>query len=156
MYSGVCNPFILSETTNGHKNLHFFMQYMTYQFIPILNRHIFNTALSAGKVVFVNTASVWINGNNNVFQNMTSSAIQANNSVIHLNGIIAFNNNKASHGAAIQLDSSSHLFIHNSTYVTFTNNSASFYGGAIYSYKARNLPMTNPLCAIQVGGQNIS
>ena len=153
LYNGVRNPFILSETTNGHKNLHFFIQSIT-----TLNGHnfIFNTALNAGKFVFVNTASVWINGNNNVFQNMTSSAIQAYNSDIHLSGTIEFINNKASHGAAIQLDSSSYLFIHNSTYVTFTNNSASFYGGAIYSYKARNLPMTNPLCAIQVMGQDIS
>ena len=151
MYHGVRNPFILLETANGHKNLHFFLQSIT-----TFNGIILNTALNAGKFIFVNTASVWINGDNNVFQNMTGSVIQVYNSDIHLNGIIVFSNNKASHGPAIQLDSLSHLFIHNSTNVTFTNNSASFYGGAIYSYTDRNLPITSPLCAIQVVSLTIS
>ena len=114
------------------------------------------TALNGGKLVFVNTASVYINGKNNFFKKITGSVIQAYNSDIHLNGTLTFYNNKASHGAAIRLDSLSHLFIHEFTNATFINNSAFFYGGAIYSHMDRNTPNINPLCAIQVVSQNIS
>ena len=82
-------------------------------------------------MVFVNAASVYISGKNNIFKNITGSVIQAYNSDIHLNGTMVFYNNKASHGAGIQLDSLSHLFIHESTNASFINNSATFYGGAI-------------------------
>ena len=115
-----------------------------------------STALNSGKLVFVNTKSVFINGESNVFINITGSVIQAYNSDIHLNGSLYFLNNKASHGAAIRLDSLSHLFIHESTTASFVNNHASYYGGAIYSHVDRNIPMTNPLCAIQVVSHNIS
>ena len=87
---------------------------------------------------------------------MTGSVIQAYKSDIHLNGSARFHDNKASHGAAIQLDSSSHLFIHESTNASFVNNHASFYDGAIYLHMDRNLPFTNPLCPIQIVSQNIS
>ena len=87
---------------------------------------------------------------------MTGSVIQAYNSDIHLNGSLYFHDNKASHGAAIRLDSLSLLFIHESTNASFVNNHASFYGGAIYSHMDRNLPTINPLCAIQVVSQNIT
>ena len=102
---------------------------------------------------FVNTKSVFINRENNIFMYVT--VIQAYNSDIHLNGSLYFLNNKASHGAAIRLDSLSHLFIHESTNASFVNNHASFYGGAIYSHMNRNLPTTNLLCAIQVVSQNL-
>ena len=84
-----------------------------------------------------------------------SSVIQAYNSDIHLNGTMIFYNNKASHKAAIRLDSLSHLYIHESTNASFINNSATFYGGAIYSHMNRNLPSRNPLRAIQVVSKNI-
>ena len=73
-----------------------------------------------------------------------------------MNGSARFHDNKASHGAAIRLDSLSHLYIHESTNTSFVNNHASFYGGAIYSRMDRNLPFTNPPCAIQIVSQNIS
>ena len=152
MYVGIRNPFILSES-KGHKNLEIILESLNVYGVfstPL------QTALNSGKIVFVNTKSVYINGENNLFKQLTSSVIQAYNSDIHLNGTLIFNNNKASHGAAIRLDSSSHLFIHELTNASFINNHASFYGGAIYSHMDRNLPTINPLCAIQVVSQNIS
>ena len=157
VYVGVRNPLILTETIKGcvcqFKNLHLVLQsvvmFETYNYS-------LNTTLNAGKLVFVNTATVYINGDKNFFNYSTSSVIQAYNSDIHLNGTMVFCNNKASHGAAIRFDSSSHLFIHESTNAYFINNSATFYGGAIYSHMDRNLPNINPLCAIQLVSQNIS
>ena len=68
-------------------------------------------------MVIVNTATVYINGDKNIFIYSTSLVLQAYNSDIHLNGTMIFYNNKASHGAAIRFDSLSHLFIHESTNV---------------------------------------
>ena len=152
VYIGIRNPFILSES-KGHKNLKIILEslylYNTYSSTSLI------TALNSGKLVFVNTKSVYINGERNLYEEITGSVIQAYNSDIHLNGTLIFNNNKASHGAAIRLDSLSHLFIHESTNASFINNHVSFYGGAIYSHVDRNLPTINPLCAIQVVSQNI-
>ena len=63
-----------------------------------------------------------------------------------------FFKNTASHEAAIRFDSSSQLFIHESTNASFVNH-ASFYGGAIYSNKDGKFSTINPLCAIQVVSQ---
>ena len=156
-FTGARGPFILSETSKSYacffKNLFIILQSVR---INRVYDGSLETALSTGKLVFVNTASVYINGENNFFRNITGSVIQAYNSDIHLNGKLTFYNNKASHGAAIRLDSFSHLFIHELTDANFINNSAFFYGGAIYSHMDRNTPNTNPLCAIQVVSQNIS
>ena len=153
-YIGIRNPFILSETTKGHKNLELILH--SIDILSFNNYNLLETAVNSGKLVFINTKSVYINGENNSFKNITGSIIQAYNSDIHLNGTLLFHNNKASHGAAIRLDSLSYLFIHESTNATFINNSAFFFGGAIYSKMSRNLPMTNPLCTIQVVSKNIS
>ena len=156
-FTGARGPFILSETSKSHacsfKNVFIILQSVS---IFRLDYGSLETALNTGKLVFVNTASVNINGENNFFNNITGSVIQAYNSDIHLNGTLTFYNNKASHGAAIRFDSLSHLYIHELTNATFINNSAFFYGGAIYSHMDRNIPNTNPLCAIQVVSQNIS
>ena len=156
-YTGARGPLILSETSKSQscsfKNLVIILQSVNIS-RPLDGS--LETALNSGKLVFVNTASVYINGENNSFEKITGSVIQAYNSDIHLNGTLTFYNNKASHGAAIRLDSLSRLFIHDLTNATFINNSAYFYGGAIYSHMDRNIPNTNPLCAIQVVSQNIS
>ena len=151
-FSGIRNPFIFSETTKGHKNVQFILESVNLTQVFLIPMEI---TLNTGKLVFINTASVYINGTN-YFAGMTGSVIQAYNSDIHLNGSARFHDNNASHGAAIRLDSSSHLYIHESTNASFVNNHASFYGGAIYSHMDRNLPFTNPLCAIQIVSQNIS
>ena len=153
-YIGIRNPFIFSETINGQKNVECILH--SIEIRTFHNYLSLETAVNSGKLVFVNTKSVYINGENNYFINITGSIIQAYNSDIHLNGTLLFYNNKASHGAAIRLDSLSYLFIHESTNATFINNSAFFYGGAIYSKMSRNHPMTNPLCTIQVVSKNIS
>ena len=156
-FAGARGPFILSETNKSHacsfKNVFIILESVN---IKRASSGSLETALNTGKLVFVNTASVYINGENNFFNYITGSVIQAYNSDIHLNGTLTFYNNKASHGAAIRLDSLSHLYIHELTNATFINNSAFFYGGAIYSHMDRNTPNTNPLCAIQVVSQNIS
>ena len=145
-YSGIRNPFIFSETTKGRRNVQVILESinLVQTFLTAIE-----TTLNTGKLVFINTASVHINGTN-YFAQMTGSVIQAYNSDIHLNGSSKFHDNNASHGAAIRLDSSSHLFIHESTNASFINNHASFYGGAIYSHMDRNLPIINPLCTIQI------
>ena len=153
-YIGMHNPFILSESRKEHKNLQFVLE--SIKLAGVIWSWSLNTALNSGKMAFVNTKSVYINGENNFFKEITSSVIEAYNSDIHLNGTLIFNNNKASHGAAIRLDSLLHLFIHESTTAHFVNNHASFYGGAIYSHMDRNLPKINPVCVIQVVSQNIS
>ena len=156
-YTGARSPFILSETnidqSCSFKNLLIVLQSVN-AFRPFPGT--LETALNIGKLVFVNTASVYINGENNFFKKITGSVLQAYNSDIHLNGTLTFYNNKASHGAAIRLDSLSRLFIHELTNATFINNNAFFYGGAIYSHMDRNIPNTNPVCAIQIVSQNIS
>ena len=152
-YIGLRNPFIVSESKRS-KTLNVILQFLNFH--QVFWSNAVNTALNSGKLVFVNTKSVFINGESNVFKHITGSVIQAYNSDIHLNGSLCFLNNSASHGAAIRLDSLSHLFIHESTNALLINNHASFYGGAIYSHMDRNLPITNPICAIQVVSQNIS
>ena len=47
-----------------------------------------NTTINIGKLVVVNTATVYINGNENPFNSL--AVIQAYNSDIHLNGILVF------------------------------------------------------------------
>ena len=152
-YIGIRNPFILSESQR-HTNLKVILQCLQLHQLFWINS--VNTALNTGKLVFVNTKSVFINGESNVFMHLTGSVIQAYNSDIYLNGSLYFFKNKASHGAGIRLDSLSHLFIHETTDATFVNNYASFYGGAIYSDMDRNFPTINPQCAIQVVSQNMS
>ena len=153
-YIGIHNPFILSESRKEQKNLQLVLESIIFNGLGWSLS--LNTALNTGKMVFFNAKSVYINGENNLFKLVTGSVIQAYNSDVHLNGTITFKNNKASHGAAIRLDLSSYLFIHESTKAFFVNNHASFYGGAIYSHMDRNPPTINPLCAIQVVSHNIS
>ena len=156
-YIGLRDPLIISETNRGYVRTYFKNLYFILQSVAIVQdfNNPFDTAQNAGKIVFVNAASVYINGNN-TFKNITGSVIQAYNSDIHLNGTMVFYNNKASHGAAIRLDSLSYHYIYESTNASFINNSVFFYGGAIYSHMDRNLPNTNPFCAIQVVSKNIS
>ena len=102
-----------------------------------------------GKLIFVNVGNVTIYGNNNL-EYISGSVILACNSDIYLHGNISFENNRATNGGAIRLYQSSHLFLLEPTNATFINNRAFSYGGAIYSYADRNLPLSNSLCAIQV------
>ena len=139
VYVGIRNPFILSES-KGHKNLEIILE--SLNLLNVYSSTSLITALNSGKIVFVNVKSVYINGEGNLFKQITGSVIQAYNTDIHLNGTLIFKNNKASHGAAIRLDSTSHLFIHESTNASFIKNYASFYGGAIYSHVDRNLFIT--------------
>uniref|UniRef100_A0A1X7UGD7 TRP C-terminal domain-containing protein n=1 Tax=Amphimedon queenslandica TaxID=400682 RepID=A0A1X7UGD7_AMPQE len=102
-----------------------------------------------GKMVFVNIANVTIYGNN-IMKYITGSVILACNSDIYLYGDILFENNRATNGGAIRLDQSSHMFLLEPLNAVFIRNKAFSYGGAIYSYVERNLPLSNSLCAIQI------
>ena len=92
-FTGIRNSFIFSETTKGQKNVQFILESVTLiqAFFTAIE-----TTLNTGKLVFINTASVYINGIND-FSEMTGSVIQAYNSDIHLNGSARFNDNNASH-----------------------------------------------------------
>uniref|UniRef100_A0A1X7U929 Uncharacterized protein n=1 Tax=Amphimedon queenslandica TaxID=400682 RepID=A0A1X7U929_AMPQE len=102
-----------------------------------------------GKLIFVNVGNVTIYGSN-IMEYISGSVILACNSDIYLHGKIWFANNKATNGGAIRLYQSSHLFLLEPTNATFINNKAFSYGGAIYSYVDRNLPLSDSLCAIQI------
>uniref|UniRef100_A0A1X7US01 Transmembrane protein n=1 Tax=Amphimedon queenslandica TaxID=400682 RepID=A0A1X7US01_AMPQE len=102
-----------------------------------------------GKMVFVNIGNVTIYGSN-IMECISGSVILACNSDIYLYGSILFVGNRAANGGAIRLEQSSHLFLLEPTNAKFIRNTAFFYGGAIYSYADRSLPLLNSLCAIQI------
>ena len=73
----------------------------------------------------------------------------------YLIGNITFKDNKATYGAAILLESNSHIIIAENSTVLFQNNSAFLDGGAIYAYERGT---ENYVCVIQVDSnkRNIS
>ena len=150
-YFGYRNPFIyaISSSANVKKLKIYFCQieYLTKKGYHKLSG-------GAGTLIFKNIESVYIEGNNNKFMQITGSAITAYNSDIHLKGMTIFNDIMADYGAAIHLEDSSHIFIYDSTNVIFKNNSATFFGGAISSDVFVNPFTKDSYCAIQLG-QNI-
>ena len=115
----------------------------------------FITTLDCGKMVFINV-DLYITGNNNYFANQTGSVIQAFNTDIHFKGSAEFIQNRAYQGAAISLHSFSHLYIYETTNITFEKNRAFFYGGALFSDIDVRKKYFKPFCAIQVVYKNVS
>ena len=101
----------------------------------------------APSFTFVNWNNVTISDNSS-FNNSFAPAIEAYNSNLNLKGTILFQNNFGSNGAAITLLQSSYLILHEHLNVTFINNEALLYGGAIYS-DGEDVP-GNTICAIQI------
>ena len=83
------------------------------------------------------------------------SVIEAFATDIYLTGNITFQDNKATYGAAIQLESNSHIILAENSTILFQNNSAFLDGGAIYAYERDT---ANYVCVIQVDSnkRNIS
>ena len=153
-YYGYRNPFICAISTSANvKKLKIYFRQI--QYIAGEWNHKFKISSGAGTLVFKNIESVYIEGNNNIFTQITGSAVIAYNSDIHLKGRTIFDNIMADYGAAIHLEDSSHIFIYNSTNVIFKNNSATFFGGAISSNIFVNPFTKDSYCAIQLG-QNIN
>ena len=102
---------------------------------------------TVASMTFVNWNNVTITGNSDFHDNL-SPAITAYNSNLNLKGKIQFKNNVGSNGAAISLLQSSYLILHEHLNVTFINNEALLYGGAIYS-DGEDVPGYT-ICAIQI------
>ena len=83
----------------------------------------------------INTQILFVNC---TFENNTQSALQAINSLVIFQGKIIFKNNSALLGGAIQLLSSSHMYLRPNTYILFENNHADFVGGGIYIESGQN------------------
>ena len=102
---------------------------------------------TVASMTFVNWNNVTIMGNSD-FQDNFGPVITAYNSNLNLKGKILFQDNAGSNGAAISLLQSSYLIVHEHLNVTFINNEALLYGGAIYS-NGEDVP-GNQECAIQI------
>ena len=102
---------------------------------------------TVASMTFINWNNVTISGNS-VFNNNFAPVITAYNSNLNLKGKILFQDNVGSNGAAISLLHSSYLILHEHLNVTFINNEALLYGGAIYS-DGEDVP-GNTKCAIQI------
>ena len=149
VFSGFRNPFLFAETLwqvmSPTKNLELHLVN-----IFITQSSHYQTALNVGKITLKNIAAVFIDGNENIFKDQTGSIILAHNTDIHIKGTSLFENNKAGYGAALCLESSSFLYLYNTTNVTFKGNSAMFFGGAISSNQPSTKFTNNPFCTIQL------
>ena len=102
---------------------------------------------TVSSMTFVNWNNLTITGKSH-FTNSLSPAITVYNSNLNLKGKILFQDNVGSNGAAITLLQSSYLILHEHLNVTFINNEALLYGGAIYS-DGEDVP-GNTICALQI------
>ena len=85
---------------------------------------------------FVNFGHVTINGTSNhgvVFENEGNTVIRAFSTNVIISGSVTFRNNTAPFGAALNLQSSTRLFVMEPADIEFSNNHAFVSGGAIYS-----------------------
>ena len=64
--------------------------------------------------------------------NKPQGAIQGIGSNLHISGAVTFANNSGESGGAIYLTNDAHVYFHNSCSVSFTQNTATRFGGAIY------------------------
>ena len=149
VFSGFQNPFLYAETVwqvmSHTKNLELHLLN-----IFITQSSHYQTALNVGKITLKNIAAVFIDGNVNIFKDQTGSIILAHNTDIHLKGTALFENNKAGYGAALCLESSSFLYLYDTTNITFKDNSAMFFGGAISSNQPSTMFTNNRFCTIQL------
>ena len=98
-----------------------------FQSIKRLKLPLFNSGIFS----FYGIHSVNITGTS-LFHNNHGSVIEAVDTNIYLSGNITFNGNSGLRGAAIRLQSDSHLFFLKGITAMFTNNHAQLEGGAIY------------------------
>ena len=112
------------------------------------------TALDLGMMLFKDISSVSFEGTSNNFSSQSGSVVQAFNTDIYLKGTQHFYKNRANHGAAVNLQQSSRLYIYHHSKTLFEENHALFYGGAIYAEHNTNLFANREICAIQLVNEN--
>ena len=117
-----------------------------------------NTVTNSSQFLFIRLGRVMIKGTSSLGSSFVSnygSVIDAFSTDIYLTGKITFQDNKATYGAAILLESNSHIIIAENSTILFQNNNAFLDGGAIYAYERST---ANYVCAIQVDSnkRNIS
>ena len=109
-----------------------------------------NTLTYSSQFLFTRLGRVTIKGTSSLGSSFISnygSAINAFATDIYLIGNITFKDNEATFGAAILLQSNSHIILAENSTVLFQNNNAFLDGGAIYAYERGT---ENYVCVIQV------
>ena len=109
-----------------------------------------NTATSSSQFLFARLGRVTIKGTSSHGSSFISnygSVIDAFSTDIYITGKVTFQDNKATYGAAILLESNSHIILAENSTILFQNNSAFLDGGAIYAYERGT---ANYVCVIQV------
>ena len=70
------------------------------------------------------------------FMDNNGSVLSLQKSNMNFYGDIWFINNHADYGAALRICEASLIFLNNNTHIRFTNNTATFMGGAVYAYRS--------------------
>eukprot|EP00731_Ephydatia_muelleri_P034648 Em0070g4a len=85
--------------------------------------------------------------------NSPGGAIQGLAGGLHLLGNVLFRNNTGDYGGAISILNNGDLYFHQNCNLTFSNNTAKTYGGAIYIQGDQNIPKSKLIeCAIHFMG----
>ena len=109
-----------------------------------------NTVTNSSQFLFTRLGRVTIKGtpsHGSSFISNYGSVIDAFSTDIYITGKVTFQDNKASYGAAILLESNSHIILAENSTILFQNNIAFLDGGAIYAYERST---ANYVCVIQV------
>ena len=117
-----------------------------------------NTVTNSSQFLLARLGRVIIEGTSSLgssFIDNYGSVIEAFASDIYLTGNITFQDNKATYGAAIRLESNSHIILAENSTILFQDNIAYLDGGVLYAYERDT---ANYACVIQVDSnkRNIS
>ncbi len=74
------------------------------------------------------------------FTENSGTVLRTSTSIVHLEGTVVFANNTGTFGGALRLLSSTFLIVRNHSNITFQNNTAEVFGGAIFAYNLNNFP----------------
>ena len=84
----------------------------------------------------VNLIMTYMTVSNCSFTDNSGSALMLLKSDLNFHGDIRFENNQADYGSALRICEASLIFLNNNTHISFTNNTAFFKGGAVYTYQS--------------------
>ena len=152
-YNGIC---MYAETAYGLSRLN--VKPLSILMVDVIVEHnsqyfgnfTVNTVTNSSQFLFTRLGRVTIKGtpsHGSSFISNYGSVIDAFSTDIYITGKVTFQDNKASYGAAILLESNSHIILAENSTVLFQNNNAFLDGGAIYAYERST---ANYVCAIQV------
>ena len=141
-FSGVQVHFLLKDITAAHN---------------VGDKELSTPVYSSGAFSFININSVSVVGSElgtgSVFSSSYPGALFVTGGDLFLSGKVVFRDNRGLQGGAVSLYDHSILFIKQGSTVLFQNNSADYYGGAIFITSAVN-GLTDT-CSIQfIGDQN--